>query len=198
MPLAAAGASNTGGLVARFLSAVGRARRVPSKGWKVLSSKQAPRGLSKGKRCARTGVQGPDGRFRQVAAMLPTYVLPPGGLLDGGGSGAAADGTATSSSPAQPLLRPYVAEYPQEQLDAAVASLRARMAAQAARTERLDAERRARALEAARRMRWEQQGQREQAPPPGAAAAAAADDDFSSSSSSSSAATTAAAAARAK
>jgi len=171
MPLASAASSGSGGVVARLLSAIGRARRVPSKGWKVLSSKQAPRGLSKGKRCARTGVQGPDGRFRPVAAMLPTYVLPPSLSVSASGG---EDGSSASSPP---QLRPYVAEYPQEQLDAAVASLRARMAVQAARTERLDAERRTRALEAARRMRWEQQRRREgggaEAPslPPGPEAA---------------------------
>lgn len=172
MPFAGAAAAAAGGVAARFLSPLGRfaARRVPAMGWKVLSSKQAPRGLNKGKGCARTGVQGPDGRFRPVAMMQPNYVLPPGGLA----AISAAQGADASASPSP--LRPYVAEYPREQLDAAVASLRAKMAAQAARTEALDAERRTRALEAARRIRWaaqqpEGRGERQQGADSGSAGA---------------------------
>ncbi len=158
MPFGGSASGGSGGVAARFLSAVGRfARRVPSRGWKVLSSKQAPRGFSKGKGCARTGVQGPDGRFRPVASMLPTYVLPPGGLAGHGGGAGGGGSAPSSSSSSSSLLRPYVAEYPQEQLDAAVTALRLRLAARAARSEALGAERRARALDAARRMRWGQQ-----------------------------------------
>lgn len=58
-----------------LLSALARARSVPSKGWKVISGKQKPT-YYKGKGAMKTGLHTSKGQFRILPAMLPAYVMP--------------------------------------------------------------------------------------------------------------------------
>lgn len=77
-----------------LLSAFARARNVPRKGWKVLTTKEY-KGFYKGKGAMKAGRHTPFGNFRIDPAMLPRYVLP-----------------SPPSSSSSLLLRPYVANYP--------------------------------------------------------------------------------------
>jgi uncharacterized membrane protein YgcG len=61
--------------LAQLLSVIARARSVPSKGWKVLTSKQHPRRY-KGKRAMRAGKLTDKGQFVVLLSMLPRYAVP--------------------------------------------------------------------------------------------------------------------------
>jgi large subunit ribosomal protein L41 len=58
-----------------LLSLCARSRRVPSKGWKVLTGKHRP-GYYKGKGAAKTGIHSTTRGFQIVPSMLPQYVVP--------------------------------------------------------------------------------------------------------------------------
>jgi large subunit ribosomal protein L41 len=62
-------------MLASLLSAFARKRFVPARGWKVLSSKEAPK-LNKGKRAMKAGFVDQWGRFVVVPSMLPQYKVP--------------------------------------------------------------------------------------------------------------------------
>ncbi|KAI8465481.1 MAG: hypothetical protein J3K34DRAFT_525340 [Monoraphidium minutum] len=79
-------------MITHLLSAFSRARSVPSKGWKVLTSKQYKR-MYKGKGSMKTGVHTRYGGFTPLPAMLPRYLAPD---LEGF------------------TLKPYVANYPEQ------------------------------------------------------------------------------------
>ena len=62
-------------MITQFLSAVARARVVPSRGWKVLTSKDK-RNFYKGKGSMKTGVLTSYGKFIPLAQMKPKYIVP--------------------------------------------------------------------------------------------------------------------------
>jgi len=62
-------------MLAQLLSSIARRRPVPSKGWKVLTSKEFPK-INKGKRSMKSGFLDSRGRFNVVRTMLPLYRVP--------------------------------------------------------------------------------------------------------------------------
>jgi large subunit ribosomal protein L41 len=62
-------------MIANLLASFARTRRVPAKGWKVLTSK-GRRNWYKGRGAMSTGVLTSWGKFMRVAAMQPHYVVP--------------------------------------------------------------------------------------------------------------------------
>lgn len=71
------------GMLAALLTAVGRKRFVPAKGWKVLTGKEKP-SFNKGKQAMKAGYLDQYARFHKVCCG--------GGLRGGGGAGAGAGG----------------------------------------------------------------------------------------------------------
>lgn len=61
--------------LASFLTLCARGRRVPSKGWKVMTGKHRP-GYYKGRGATKTGLHSTTRGFEIVPAMLPQYVVP--------------------------------------------------------------------------------------------------------------------------
>ena len=61
--------------LARLLTAVARARSVPSKGWKAVTGKER-RGYYKGKGGMKAGVHTRFGAFAVLPSMAPDYVVP--------------------------------------------------------------------------------------------------------------------------
>ncbi len=51
------------------------ARRVPRRGWKVLTGKQQPRRY-RGKGAMKTGMHTSKGHFLPMPSMMPNYVVP--------------------------------------------------------------------------------------------------------------------------
>ena len=94
------------GVGAALLSAFARARNVPRRGWKVLSTKEYKR-VYKGKGAMQAGRLTPFGNFRADPLMAPRYEVPPG--LESF------------------ALRPYVAHYPGQRGVRSAKGLRARI-----------------------------------------------------------------------
>jgi large subunit ribosomal protein L41 len=62
-------------MLVRLLTAVARARSVPSKGWKAVTGKER-RGYYKGKGAMKAGVHTRWGTFAVLPCMAPNYVVP--------------------------------------------------------------------------------------------------------------------------
>ena len=63
-------------MLVQLLTAVARARSVPSKGWKAVTGKERGRGYYKGKGAMKAGVHTRWGTFAVLPCMAPNYVVP--------------------------------------------------------------------------------------------------------------------------